>query len=269
MTTVIDRRVPLPSAPNLRDLGGLPAAGGIVRTRAVFRSATLARLEGADLEAFRRLGVATVYDLRTAGERRTSPDRLPEGVNLVGLDVLADSTADVAAGVGQLASDPAALATSLGEGRGATLMRDSYRNIVSLPSALAAYRSLYLDLIDPARSGAALFHCTTGKDRTGWAAASLLLLLGVSEDDVRADYLETNADLLPALQPLLAAAAAKGVDTQLLLPVLGVRREYLEAAIDEARTRFGGIEGYATEGLGLDSSDLDALRRRLIVHSGR
>lgn len=269
MATVIDRRVPLRSAPNLRDLGGLPAEGGLVRTRAVYRSATLARLEGDDLEAFRRLGVKTVYDLRTAGERIASPDRLPDGVKLVGLDVLADSTTDVAVGVGQLASDPAALAASLGEGRGVALIRDSYRNIVSLPSALAAYRSFYLDLIDPVRSGAALFHCTTGKDRTGWAAASLLLLLGVSEEDVRADYLETNADLLPALQPLLAVAAAKGVDTQLLLPVLGVRREYLEAAIEEARTRFGSIEGYATEGLGLDTSDLEALRRRFVVHSGR
>ncbi|PRB15587.1 tyrosine-protein phosphatase [Microbacterium sp. MYb62] len=265
MTSTLDRRIPLRSAPNFRDLGGLPAAGGVVRSRSLYRSATLARLEGDDLEAFRRLDIGTVYDLRTAGERSTSPDHLPDGVKLFGLDVLADSTTDVAAGVGRLASDPAALAASLGDGRGAALMRESYRNIVSLPSALAAYRSFYFDLIDPARSGAALFHCTTGKDRTGWAAASFLLLLGVGEDDVRADYLETNADLLPALQPLLAAAADRGVDTQLLLPVLGVRGEYLDDAIDEARTRFGSIEGYATEGLGLNESDLDVLRRRFVV----
>lgn len=267
MTTTIDRRIPIRSAPNLRDLGGLPAEGGVVRSRSLYRSATLARLEGDDLEAFRQLGIATVYDLRTVGERRASPDHLPDGVKLVGLDVLADSTTDVAAGVGQLASDPAALAASLGDGRGAAQMRDSYRNIVSLPSALAAYRSFYFDLIDPARSGAALFHCTTGKDRTGWAAASLLLLLGVGEDDVRADYLETNADLLRALQPLLADAAQKGVDTQMLLPVLGVRGEYLDAALDEVRARFGGIEGYAREGLGLNASDIDVLRRRFVVPS--
>lgn len=269
MEAPLDRRIPLHSAPNLRDLGGLRTVGGVVRSGAVYRSATLARLQGDDLESFRRLGITTVYDLRTAGERGASPDQLPEGVKLVALDVLADSTTDVAAGVGQLAGDPAALAASLGDGRGAALMRDSYRNIVSLPSALSAYRSFYFDLIDPARSGAALFHCTTGKDRTGWAAASLLLLLGVSEEDVRADYLETNADLLPALQPLLAAAAEKGVDTQLLLPVLGVRGEYLDAAMDEARSRFGSIEGYATVGLGLNASDLDALRRRFVIHQRR
>jgi protein-tyrosine phosphatase len=146
-------------------------------------------------------------------------------------------------------------------------MQDSYRNIVSLPSALSAYRSFYLDLIDPARTGAALFHCTTGKDRTGWAAASLLLLLGVAEDDVRADYLETNTDLLPSLQPILDAAAEKGVDTALLLAVLGVRSDYLDAALDEVRTRYGSIEGYAHDGLGLTPEELRMLHDRFVEAS--
>jgi protein-tyrosine phosphatase len=182
----------------------------------------------------------------------------------VGLDVLADSSTDVAAGVGQLAADPVALAATLGDGRGAALMAESYRNIVSLPSARAAYRAFYLDLIDPSRTGAALFHCTTGKDRTGWAAASLLLLLGADETDVRADYLQTNTDLLPALQPVLDAAAAKGVDPDLLLPVLGVRAEYLETALAEAVDRYGDVRGYALDGLGLSVSQLEALRERFV-----
>lgn len=269
MTGSIDRRVPLRSAPNLRDLGGLATAEGPVRTGTVYRSATLARLQGDDVPAFAGLGIATVYDLRTVAERAASPDQLPAGVKILGLDVLADSTADVAASVGQLVTDPAGLAATLGEGRAEALMQESYRNIVSLPSALAAYRSFYLDLIDPARTGAALFHCTTGKDRTGWAAASLLLLLGVTEDDVHADYLETNTDLLPALQPILDAAAAKGVDTALLLPVLGVRSEYLDAALEEARAHFGSIEGYAREGLGLTPEHLRLLRDRFVDASSR
>ena len=135
-------------------------------------------------------------------------------------------------------------------------------NCLSLPSALAAYRSFYLDLIDENRTGAALFHCTTGKDRTGWAAASFLLLLGASEDDVRADYLETNTDLTPALQPMLAALKAKGVPTELLDPILGVRDSYLDAALDEVRTRYGTIDNYARDGLGLTDPQIDALRRR-------
>lgn len=265
MMTPANRRVQLHSAPNLRDLGGMSAGSErIVRPGAIYRSATLAHLAGTDLTTFAALGITTVYDLRTAGERAGAPDNLPAGVRIVGLDVLADSTEDVAASLEKLVTDPAALAATLGGGRAAALMEESYRNIVSMPSALSAYRAFYLGLIDPARTGAALFHCTTGKDRTGWAAASLLLLLGVEEREVRADYLETNSDLIPALRPIIDAAAAKGVDTSLLMPVLGVSGDYLDAAIDEATRQFGDIDGYAREGLGLTDADLAALRDRFI-----
>ena len=99
---------------------------------------------------------------------------------------------------------------------------------------------------------------------TGWAAASLLLLLGADEQTVRDDYLQSNTDLLPALQPLFDLAAAQGITADLLLPVLGVRESYLDAALDQVDSRFGSIEGYFTTGLGLNSGTLDALRSRLI-----
>lgn len=264
MSQHLDRRIPLHTVANLRDLGGLPSTGGHVRSGLVYRSASLANLGGPDTSTFEDLGIHTIYDLRTKAEIDAAPDHVPGDVRFLHLDVLAGSAGDLAAGLGALSSNPAALVAQLEDGRGAALMRDSYRNIVGLPSALAAYRAFYLDLIDPARTGNALFHCTTGKDRTGWAAASLLLLLGVDEADVRADYLETNTDLLPALEPIFEKAAAHGVDRALLLPVLGVDISYLETAFDEVRAKFGSIEGYATKGLGLDADQLQALRARFI-----
>ena len=129
-----------------------------------------------------------------------------------------------------------------------------------LPSALRAYRAFYRSLLDEDRHGAALFHCTTGKDRTGWAAATLLTLLGVSEADVYDDYLQTNVDLLPALEPVLQRAEAQGVERELLLPVLGVRESYLAAAFAQMREQFGSIQEYAHEGLGLSAGDERRLR---------
>lgn len=93
-----------------------------------------------------------------------------------------------------------------------------------------------------APSSPALIHCTTGKDRTGWAAAALLLFLGASEDAVFADYLETNKILLPMFAPLLERFEAKGIDPTLLEGVLGVRREYLEASMAELAQVHGSIE---------------------------
>lgn len=261
-STPPDRRVLLASAPNMRDLGGVSVADGTVRTGVLYRSASLAKLDEADAAVFDSLGITTVYDLRTAAERGDAPDRVADGVRTVWLDVVADSQDNVAAQIPTLLADPAALEEMLGGGRADDYLADANRKFVSLRSALAAYRSFYLDLIDKNRTGAALFHCTTGKDRTGWAAASFLLLLGASEEDVRADYLETNTDLAPALQPMLDALQAKGVHTELLDPILGVRDSYLDAALDELRTRYGTIEDYARDGLGLTDQQIGELRRR-------
>lgn len=83
----------------------------------------------------------------------------------------------------------------------------------------------------------ALYHCTHGKDRTGWAAASLVMLLGFS-DDVLAEYLFTNDVLLPALQPIVDQIASVGGDRE--APATGhpCPKEYLDAARDEMNARY-------------------------------
>lgn len=143
-------------------------------------------------------------------------------------------------------------------------MMDSYRDLVRLPSAQRSYRSWFLDLADPAREGAQLFHCTTGKDRTGWAAAVLLAVLGADPDVIVDDYLQTNHDLQRATQPVLDRAAAAGIDPALLEPVLTVRTEFLQAAHDEVRTTYGTLQNYLSDGLGLDDEVLQTVRERFI-----
>ncbi|OCI32775.1 tyrosine-protein phosphatase precursor [Oerskovia enterophila] len=248
----------------MRDLGGIPVTGGVVESGILYRSASLSKLDAADEDAFAKLDITTVYDLRTAPEREGALDRLPEGIRSVWLDVVADAPDNIAASIPTLLADPAALENVLGSGHADKYLADANRKFVSMPSALDAYRRFYLDLIDEHRTGAALFHCTTGKDRTGWAAASFLLLVGASEDAVRADYLETNIDLAPALQPMLDTLATTGVNTELLQPLLGVRDSYLDAALDELCSRYGTIEDYARTGLGISNQQIDALRTRFI-----
>ncbi len=90
------------------------------------------------------------------------------------------------------------------------------------------------------------------------------MLLGVSDADVMTDYLLTNQQLGPYTQPTIDAFAARGGDPALLEPIYGVRREYLEASLDEMRMRFGDIDGYVRDGLGLDRATVEVLRERLI-----
>ncbi|SJN12906.1 possible protein-tyrosine phosphatase [Leucobacter sp. 7(1)] len=260
-----ERRIPLASAPNMRELGGIPVAGGMIRRGQLFRSASLAKLDPVDQATFAELGITTVFDLRTAAERDGAEDQLPPGTRTVWLDVVADAPDNVAAQIPELIAHPDRLQDVLGGGAAERYLEDANRAFVSSSSALAAYRALFLELLDPARTGAALFHCTTGKDRTGWAATAFLLLCGADEATVRADYLQTNVELAPVLAPMIAALEAQGVEASLLRPILEVRDSYFDAGLAEMRARYGTIEDYARDGLGLSGHQLTALRERFVV----
>jgi protein-tyrosine phosphatase len=255
--------IPIASLPNLRDLGGWATRdGGTVRRGQVFRSTALHALTGEDVALFGNLGIRTVYDLRTEAEKLEQPDRVPDGVEYGEIDVMADSSGAAPTQTMKVLGNPQAAEELLGGGRAEQGFIESYREFVTLPSARSGYRRLFTELADPQhRPG--LFHCTTGKDRTGWAAAALLLLVGVSEDDVMDDYLLTNAQLLPHLQPVLDQFAAAGGDPDVLLPVLGVEAEYLEASLGEMRAQYGTIKQYFTDGLQIDAPTQSALRAAL------
>ncbi|WP_020018281.1 tyrosine-protein phosphatase [Promicromonospora sukumoe] len=258
------QRIDIPAVPNLRDIGGYPTAtGGRVRRGQLYRSTDLTHLQGADLERFADLGVRVVFDLRTADERAAEPDVVPEGTEVVVCDVLQDRTGAAPALVLQALGDPAAAERLFGDGRSAQLFEGGYREIVSLPSALGAYRAFFTTMAEDV-SRPALFHCTTGKDRTGWAAAATLLLLGVSEADVFHDYELTNRDLLPALKPLFEQFRAAGGDPVLLEPVFGVQPAYLRSALDEMDQRFGSIESYFADGLGIGPDEQRRSREALV-----
>ncbi|GLW55351.1 tyrosine-protein phosphatase [Kitasatospora phosalacinea] len=240
---VADRSLHLASAPNFRDLGGYRTADGRwVELGRVYRSDDLSRLTDQDLAKLHRLGIRTVFDLRTPAEQQAAPDRLPAGAKAVTANVLG------AADTGQFdVTDPQAAVD---------MMVLAERTMVSADSARAAYAQL-LDAADD--RGAVLFHCTAGKDRTGWGAAALLTALGVPQETVRADYLasntyraQANAAALAQLPPAYQAVYR---------PLLDVRPEYLAAGFDEVRARYGSFDAYL-EGLGVDA---EQLRRNLLV----
>jgi len=254
----------LATLPNLRDAGGWPTRDGRrVRTGVLFRSTALDRLDEADADAVVALGIRSVVDFRTLLERENQPDRVLEGVRSLIEDVLEDSSVAAPAQMQAFFREPARALEFLESGRGDAAMRSAYREFITLPSArrgLATFSRLLLDDDDLP----VLYHCTTGKDRTGWATAALLTLLGVSEDDVYREYLLTNEQLLPALEPLFQRFEAHGAPRELLVPVLGVDRSYLDTAFDTMHAAFGTIEQYYAVGLGISRAEQEQLRERLL-----
>ncbi|MET8572724.1 tyrosine-protein phosphatase [Streptomyces sp. NPDC004783] len=263
-TTV--RRVVLQGAVNVRDLGGhRTAKGREVRPGQVFRADALGELTDADVSALAALHLRTVVDFRVPLEvRGDGADRLPAGLTAVSRPVNDRGLyGTVMAVIGS--ADPAEQERVLAGGKAERLMREIYRSFVTDPDTRRQLAATLRDLAERGQSPL-LFHCTSGKDRTGWMSYVLLRALGVPAGAAERDYLLSNAYRAEADRATREGLRRAGLmeDPELLVPLQEVRGEYLDAALDQAARDYGGFEGYLTEGLGLDTPVLARLRARLL-----
>lgn len=244
----LPRRVALEGCTNLRDLGGYRTADGRrVRFGLVFRAAALGALTDADLVTLGRLGLRTVCDLRGEKERERAPSRLPEPApEVVSLPI--EPT------VGAALRDILERAEATGEDV-VSLLGQAYQAYAT--SKLPQYRALLGLLARPERLPL-VFHCSAGKDRTGFGAALLLTALGVPRAVVIEDYLATNrfwegrAALPPGTPPAVSEALKRA------------HAPLLEAALDTALRGHADAEAFMEAALGLDAARLAALRDALL-----
>ncbi|UAK30098.1 tyrosine-protein phosphatase [Nocardia asteroides] len=225
---VTDPALHLQGVQNARDIGGYRTTDGrIVRTGLVYRTGQLNHATADDSAALTDRRVRSVHDLRTVYERVLGPDRIPAGATPHWADV-----------IGQ--APPEVVATALTGGEGL------YRAFITAPGANEAFASVLRDIIGS--DGAVLFHCTAGKDRTGWMAAVLLTLLGVDRATVTEDYLLSNR--------------LRNADRN--DPLNGVQRAWLDTAFDQVNQTYGSFDAYVRDGLRLTDGDLSVLRARLL-----
>jgi len=252
------------TVPNLRDVGGYKTRDGMTVARGLaYRSDTFNPMSKDDIKKLVRLGLKNDYDLRTTAEVKVRPDELPPGVKYHLLNVLADAKSAAPAELEALLHDPKKANVVLGGGKIDELFIQGYREFVSLPSAKQSYRTLFLDLADPQKAPV-VFHCTTGKDRTGWAAAALLTLPGVPKETVMEDFLRSNEYIFPQYKKAIDGFVAAGGDIAIPLAIFGVKTEYLEASFDEMHKNYGTIEKYFDKALGIDAAGQKALRDRYL-----
>jgi protein-tyrosine phosphatase len=245
---MLPRQVRLAGCTNMRDLGGYRGHGGRrVRFGQVFRAASLGSLTAEDLEVLGGLGLRTVVDLRGVEESARAPSLLPDPApDLVALPI--EPT------VGASLRDILATGRATGEDV-VTLLGRAYAAYAT--EKLPRYRALLALVADTARRPLA-FHCSAGKDRTGFGAALLLLALGVDRDEIIADYLSTNRFWRRE------HALPEGTPPEVAEALTRAHRPLLEQALGIAMAGHGSDEDFLAGPLGLDEARLAALRDALL-----
>jgi protein-tyrosine phosphatase len=223
------------SSSNFRTVGAEPL-------RNLYRSDHLGALDERDAAAIRALGITRVLDFRGVHERGGAACRLP-GVQVHSLPI--EPT------IVQKLSDLLAAGERLSGEQVRAHMQDTYRGFVRRNTP--RFAEFFGHLL--ASGEPTVFHCTAGKDRTGFAAALLLKAVGASDEEVLHDYLLTNERLQ------MPSESRMGLPREAMEVLWRVQPSFLQAAFDEANASYGSLEAYFREGLALREPELRQLRR--------
>jgi protein-tyrosine phosphatase len=219
---------------NFRRVGSLPPV--------LFRSDHLGALDESDARQIRQLGIRRVLDFRGVNERASA------------VCVLADVTVHslpIEPTIVQVLNGLVAAGHRLTAADVVAHMQDTYRGFVrNNTHRFAQFFAHLLESGEPT-----VFHCTAGKDRTGFAAALVLHALGASQEEVTRDYLLTNERLK------MPEGVRYGLAPEAAAVLWRVQPEFLDAAFAAVESDYGGLERYFKEGLGLRNEERERLRQ--------
>ncbi len=248
------KRIPLEGSDNFRDLGGYTTVENkTVRSGMIYRSGHLGRLTESDLKQLKDMKIRKIVDFRGSLEKEQDVNRIPEGADYI------ERPVDVAG------ADVQKRFKAMLKGRGGTKL-DTYLIDVNQQFP-REYVEVFAGWIkDLARSEDALpqvFHCTAGKDRTGFASAMLLRVLGVDEETVMQDYMLSEELLADAITRIVKQVTHRypvpGIGKK-LRPILGVHPSYLAAAFEVIHEDWGDFDGFVQGALELNAEDIEALK---------
>jgi len=240
----------LEGAPNFRDLGGYACADGKQTAwQKIYRSQTLANLTDADHAVLHEIGIKTVIDFRSDEELQQSPSRLPEGLTVIHLPIDAGNVSDSTPSIMQRLMNG-----EIDSLQAIFFMEEANRHFAT--DFAPQYKAFFSILANP-DAYPLVFHCTAGKDRTGFAAAMILSTLGVSWDTIMEDYLLTNTYLKPSsIVPQMPDKALPA-----MRQLWSVKPSYLNAALDEIVKRYGSLDDFLQKELGLGDAEKEALKK--------
>ncbi|KAE8454494.1 hypothetical protein EG329_000117 [Mollisiaceae sp. DMI_Dod_QoI] len=139
-----------------------------------------------------------------------------------------------------------------------------------LNNAPESYRTILLHLANEPEKPL-IVHCTAGKDRTGVICALVLSLCGVDDEIVAHEYSLTEVGLTTewkeAVIEHLSHNPALVDNPEGAKNLISAKAANMLATLKMINDRFRGAEGYIINKCGLTKTDVDNIRRNLIVET--
>ncbi|MGZ9222784.1 MAG: tyrosine-protein phosphatase [Anaerolineales bacterium] len=251
-----ERRLPFAGAKNFRDLGGYQTTDArTIRWGKLYRSDSLHKLTPADLKRLTSLSLDRIIDFRADHEIAEEPDRLPAGTEsrVVRISILDSST--------QIWRDSREQFIK-GNLQNVDPVHFMIQTNMDLGTRFTPQMQTFVQEVLSANGYPLLFHCAAGKDRTGFAAAILLRILGIPQPAVMEDYLLSNQYYLSAHKwnlTLLQLAKGKSF-ASVVKGFLEVRPAYLATAFEAIDYKYGSFKYYVRNELGLTLKDIEQLK---------
>ena len=244
------RRLPLEGLENVRDLGGYAVPGGMTSYGVFLRSEVPSALTNSDIAFLRDYGIKTVIDVRGASEVELKPDllRYEDFVEYIHLP-MADRIA--AQGSGVLRMRPMDEDFSWGI------------HYISMCENQKAWVKSVIEAISSAKGGL-LFHCTTGKDRTGIISALLLGTCGVDAMDIAADYCVSEIYLQVFYESMANFIPVEMRESNYRPAFFSTDYRNMSVLLEHFNTKYGGIPGYL-ESCGSDKNTLNIISEKLVL----
>jgi protein-tyrosine phosphatase len=246
------RHVELEGTANVRNLGGYHTKDGMKTTKwgVLYRGDSLVKVPSdvAQRVLVNGLHVHAAYDLRSRQEVARQSYHIPN-INRYAVPINTEQLSQARREGGDWLNDAAAAKAA---------MKDFYRELVRTHGkTIGTFIKGFLGT-KPSSDNATIFHCTAGKDRTGWTAYVILTLLDVSEEDKRLDYRLTNY-YYECPRDIADYLRGKGMSKEVMAVLWTVFDEFLDASIEEL-DKLGGMKAYAKLHMGLTDADIQQLR---------
>lgn len=254
---VAERKLIINDLDNFRDLGGIKTKDNrFVNWGRFYRSDALNALLSSEFNYIHGLDIQRVFDLRSDFEIKTAKDNLPKNISYEHFPIFADNDS------GMLQGLQAKMAKgSFTKADAEQLLIDTYKSFAN-EDAVKFNKLLHQIFIE--YDYPSIFHCTAGKDRTGFTAAMILSILNVDRKTILDEYEMTNFYTKAKIEDLMKNVSKLGygdkIEPAAIEAVMSVNKKYLQASFDIIDNKYGGIDAFIKNQLGFS----DAERAQLI-----